>query len=93
MKPERQTINDQVLQIRQVSKRFILMSFISTMCFFALYLTYLPATLYGSNEPVAAVAEKQYDFGQVSGGSEVIHDFLIRNQGAAPLIISDVKTG
>lgn len=93
MKTEQQVINRQVAQIKHASNRFVLMSFIFAMSFLVLFLTYLPATLYGSSEPAAVIAEKQYDFGEVSVGSEVVHDFLIKNQGAGLLTISDVKTG
>jgi len=61
--------------------------------FFVLFLTYQPATLYGSTGPIASIADPQYEFGQVSEGSTVIHDFLIKNTGTEQLTISDVKTG
>jgi len=83
----------QVAQIKQVTNRFVLMSFLFAMSFLVLFLTYLPATVFGSDVPVAEIAEKQYDFGEVSGGSEVSHDFLVKNRGAGELIISEVKTG
>lgn len=83
----------QVAQIKQVTNRFVLMSFIFAMSFLVLFLTYLPATVFGSNDPVAEIAEKQYDFGEVANGREVVHDFLIKNRGAGELIISEVKTG
>lgn len=93
MKTEQKSINRQVAQIKHSSNRFVLMSFIYAMSFLVLFLTYLPATLYGSSEPVAVIAEKQYDFGEVSDGSKVVHDFLIKNQGAGLLTISDVESG
>ncbi|MDK9708368.1 MAG: DUF1573 domain-containing protein [Desulforhopalus sp.] len=83
----------QVAQIKQVTNRFVLMSFIFAMSFLVLFLTYLPATVFGSNDPVAEITEKQYDFGEVANGREVVHDFLIKNRGAGELIISEVKTG
>lgn len=63
------------------------------MGFLVLFLTYLPATLYGSTEPISSILEKQYDFGQVADGTEVVHDFLIKNSGTGVLTITDVKTG
>lgn len=93
MNIERQSISGQATQFKQVSNRLILMSFVVTMSFLVLFLTYLPATLYGSSGPIASISEKQYDFGEVSDGSEVVHDFLITNRGTEQLIITDVKTG
>lgn len=83
----------QAAQIKQVANRFVLMSFLLAISFLVLFLTYLPATVFGSNDPVAEIAEKQYDFGEVANGSEVVHDFLIKNRGAGELTISEVKTG
>lgn len=93
MNIERQSINGQATQFKQVSNRLVLMGFVITMSFLVLFLTYLPATLYGSSGPIASISEKQYDFGEVADGSEVVHDFLIKNPGVALLKISDVKTG
>ena len=87
MKTRGTSVNSQVLKITQTSIRLVLMSFA------VLFLTYLPATLYGSNGPIASIADPQYEFGQVSVGSTVIHDFLIKNTGTELLTISDVKTG
>ena len=83
----------QAAQIKQFTNRFVLMSFLVAISFLVLFLTYLPATVFGSNDPIAEIAEKQYDFGEVSGGSEVSHDFLVKNRGTGELIISEVKTG
>jgi hypothetical protein len=80
-------------QINPVANRFVLLSFLFVISFLILFLTYLPSTVYGSDAPVAEIAEKQYDFGEVSDGSEVIHDFLIKNRGTELLTIADVKTG
>lgn len=93
MNTERQFINSQASQIRQASNRFVLMSFIFAMGFLVLFLTYLPATLYASNDPIVSISEKQFDFGQVADESEVVHDFLIKNSGTGLLIISEVQTG
>ncbi len=42
--------------------------------------------------PVLAVTEPRFDFGTVADGAEVVHDFIIRNDGNAPLRIKKVKT-
>jgi hypothetical protein len=83
----------QAAQIKQVANRFVLMSFLFALSFSVLFLTYLPATVFGSDNPVTEIAEKLYDFGEVADGSEVVHDFLIKNRGAGELTISEVKTG
>jgi len=87
------SINSQAPQLRRTSSRLVLMCFILAMGFLVLFLTYLPATLYGSTEPISSILEKQYDFGQVADGTEVVHDFLIKNSGTGVLTITDVKTG
>lgn len=42
-------------------------------------------------KPKAVVAEPVHDAGVVPTGGEVVHDFLIENQGRAPLEITDVR--
>lgn len=43
--------------------------------------------------PSAFVPESRYVFPTVIDGTEVTHDFIIQNQGDAPLAIEKVKTG
>ena len=43
--------------------------------------------------PVAKVPLRVFRFGPVADGQEVLHDFLLRNKGDAPLNISKVRTG
>ena len=43
--------------------------------------------------PVIVVKETTFDFGQVSEGDVVTHDFQVLNQGTAPLEIKKVKPG
>jgi hypothetical protein len=49
----------------------------------------------GGSMPGAAVffPEKTFEFQPVIEGAKVIHDFIVMNQGSAPLVISDVRTG
>ena len=59
--------------------------------------TYLLITpmlpVYGAEKaPIAFVAEAEYEFMQVLEGTEVTHDFKIKNNGNAPLNIEKVKT-
>jgi len=93
MKTKRHLNIIQVAQTKQITKHFLLMSFLFAISFFVLFLTYLPATVFGSNDPVAEITAKQYDFGEVADGSEVTHDFPIKNRGAGELTISEIKTG
>lgn len=43
--------------------------------------------------PVAIVAESTYTFSPVPEGTEVVHDFTIKNTGNAELRVEQVKTG
>ncbi len=44
-------------------------------------------------EPVAVVAEDNFSFAMVVDGSQVVHDFVLKNEGTAPLAVEKVKTG
>jgi hypothetical protein len=44
-------------------------------------------------KPSVAVLEPVYEFDEVVDGSQVIHDFIVRNTGDAPLDITKVKPG
>jgi hypothetical protein len=46
-----------------------------------------------SAAPVIVVEEPIHDFGQVSQGEVVTHDFQVLNQGTVPLEIKKVKPG
>ncbi len=41
----------------------------------------------------AYVAAPNYEFPPVLEGIDVIHDYVVRNEGTAPLTIDNVKTG
>lgn len=43
--------------------------------------------------PLAVVDKSEYTFSSVIEGTEVKHDFIIRNTGDAPLLIENVKGG
>ena len=43
--------------------------------------------------PRAVFEEPEYDFGSVYAGKNVVHEFVIKNIGDAPLVIESVKTG
>jgi hypothetical protein len=46
-----------------------------------------------SDTPLAVALEPVFQFEPVLDGEEVVHDFVIRNQGNAELIIYEVQTG
>ncbi|MFZ0243701.1 MAG: OmpA family protein [Desulfobacterales bacterium] len=43
--------------------------------------------------PVAVFPATEFEFDAVTDGTEVQHDFLVKNTGTAPLDIKEVKTG
>ena len=45
------------------------------------------------NGPVAQLTEGTFDFGSVSAGQGILHDFILKNTGDATLEITSVKTG
>jgi len=46
-----------------------------------------------AGKPLAVVPEATFEFSPVVEGKEVVHDYVIRNEGAATLDIAKVKTG
>lgn len=59
------------------------------MVLFGLLLS-APALAQGA--PKAVVPEPSHSFGQVLEGAVVTHDFVIRNQGDAPLFIGKISS-
>ena len=57
----------------------------------AITLLSLPHVLQAQNNPKAVVAEPVSDIGRFYKGNKILHDFVIRNEGKADLVISDVK--
>ncbi len=43
--------------------------------------------------PVVFWAEKNYEFKEIPEGTPVVHDFILKNTGNAPLHIEKVLTG
>jgi hypothetical protein len=43
--------------------------------------------------PAVFFPEKIFEFTPVIEGANVVHDFVVLNKGAAPLLINNVKTG
>jgi hypothetical protein len=44
-----------------------------------------------AKEPKIVFPETRYEFGTITEGHEVRHDFIVENQGQAPLIIQRVR--
>ena len=45
------------------------------------------------NLPSVFVPESRFEFPPVLDGTEITHDFIVQNKGAAPLTIEKVRTG
>jgi len=57
-------------------------------------LCFLPVIAMANEAVPKAVAETDsFDFGTVLEGNTVLHDFVIKNTGDAPLKIENVRTG
>lgn len=75
----------------------------STLCAilaFATLLALIPSIVHATTQesggdetpaPRAVVDQTVYDAGPVETGEEIVHDFVIRNEGDAPLHITDVR--
>ncbi len=50
-----------------------------------------PIVLVNPNAPVVNFKEETYNFGEVSEGPQVTHEFKFTNDGKEPLILSNVK--
>ncbi len=46
-----------------------------------------------AEKPSMHLSEITYDFGQIIEGTEIQHDYIIRNDGKGPLNIDRVKVG
>ena len=58
----------------------------------------LSGIVYGAGEqtgsgPLVTIADKNYKFDAVVEGREVVHAYVVKNPGTAPLHIERVKTG
>jgi hypothetical protein len=43
--------------------------------------------------PAAFIPEPEFEFAPVVDGAQIVHDFIIENQGTTPLLIKDIRTG
>lgn len=51
------------------------------------------AAMAADTGPIAQMTEDTFDFGSIPAGQDILHDFIIKNTGDAPLEILTVKTG
>ena len=67
-------------------KKLILFSFLIALsvCFYA------RLAVSATETPRAVIADGIYDFGIVKQGEKVVHHFTIRNEGEAPLTVTDI---
>lgn len=59
----------------------------------AMLLCLLPLMAVAQPAPKAELESLSHDFGSVLEGNDVIHGFVIKNTGDAPLDIEKVRTG
>lgn len=52
-----------------------------------------PATVEDTKAPRAEVSDPKFTFDPVMEGTEITHDFSVKNTGDGPLAITRVKTG
>lgn len=76
------------------------MNRLTKLCAIPVLLLLMGVAVYGSESlpaktgaPVALLEERSFTFTPVPEGTEVVHDFTIKNKGSAPLQIEQVKTG
>ena len=69
-------------------KRFGLLVLALSLC-----VTCLPGMAVGGGVPVAVVESNSFAFPPPFDGTDVVHDFVIKNKGDADLNIVDVKAG
>jgi Protein of unknown function (DUF1573) len=43
--------------------------------------------------PLAALADSTFDFGSVVEGTQIEHDFVLKNNGSEPLVIEKIVPG
>jgi hypothetical protein len=70
-------------------KRICLLLLSVSLC--AIYL--LAPVVAAEGAPVAVMNEMTYEFPPQFDGTDVVHDFVIKNKGDADLTITDVKAG
>jgi hypothetical protein len=69
--------------------KFFFSQLIMAVCLFII----VTSTHANEGQPVAAVEIDSYDFGKIFDGTDIIHDFIVKNTGDADLEIQDVHAG
>jgi len=70
-------------------KRFCLPMLLVSLCVICL----LAPVVAAEGVPVAVVEQASFDFPPQFDGTDVVHDFIIKNTGDADLTIVEVKAG
>ena len=52
-----------------------------------------PSAVTATEKPGAVLPELKYEFDPVVDGTQITHDFVIKNTGNGPLAVHNVKTG
>lgn len=52
-----------------------------------------PSAVEAAKKPDAVIPELKYGFDPVVDGTQITHDYVIKNAGNGPLAINQVKTG
>src|SRR5690242_19545538 len=63
------------------------MIFLAFLCLASQLPSPAPSSNAQNDGPKAVLAETHFDFGEVSAGAVVEHDFVVKNEGSAPLRI------
>ena len=71
----------------RVLRRWVVCSLVSV---FLISVLLAPSSCFAQGRPQAVVSEKIFDFGSVSQGSVVKHDFIVKNTGDADLVVQRV---
>lgn len=75
----------------------LLERYLSGVCFIVFAVCFISsiagAEIQTEAMPLAVIPEPTYESPTVAEGQDVIHDFIIQNQGAAILKVERVKTG
>ena len=73
-------------------------SAIAIYIFICIFLTTGSLTAFASTKskgdsiaPKAAFLQRNHDFGEVFEGAEIKYDFVVENQGDAPLVIKNIR--
>lgn len=89
----RNTTSPHYLSVR-VAQRSMYWGFLGLATLASIFITYVVTTaVYAEEVPAIELSESRFDFGTIAAGTEVEHDFIVKNVGKGELRISGVQTG